>query len=141
MGAFGSLLIGAHNPSLFGKIACISGAFILDDLLIGNPEVVGASANINHFRNLFGDIPTLADDTARNPLLAIETMANKLTLPPVFLSCGTEDLLYNRNTKLHHMLQQLGLDVCWFEEYGNHNWDFFHRAIMQALAWLYSEMQ
>lgn len=137
MGGFGSLLIGAHNPSLFGKIACISGAFILDDLLIGNPEVVGSLSNMGHFRSLFGDIPSLADDGSRNPLCAIESMENKQILPPVFLSCGTEDLLHKRNAKLHHMMQKLSLDVSWYEASGDHNWDFFHRAILRAFEWLY----
>lgn len=136
MGGFGSLLIGTHNPGLFGKIACISGAFILDDLLIGNPEVVGSSSNINHFRNLFGDIPSLADDSTRNPLCAIEAMEDKQSLPAVFLSCGTEDLLYKRNVRLHHRMQELNHDVSWYEASGNHNWDFFNQAIINLFEWL-----
>lgn len=136
MGGFGSLLIGAHNSSLFGRIACISGAFILDDLLIGNPEVVGSLSNINHFRNLFGDIPSLADDGTRNPLCAIEAMEDKQSFPAVFLSCGTEDLLYKRNVRLHHRMQELNFDVSWYEASGNHNWDFFHHAILRAFEWL-----
>lgn len=136
MGGFGSLMIGAHNPSLFGKIACISGAFIIDDLLIGNPEVVGSLSNIDHFRKLFGDIPSLADDVTRNPLSAIETMKDKKSLPAVFISCGTEDLLYKRNAKLHYRMQDLKLDVSWHEASGNHNWDFFHKAIINLFEWL-----
>lgn len=136
MGGFGSLLIGAHNPSLFGKMACISGAFIVDDLLIGNPEVVGPVSNIDHFRNLFGDIPSLADDGTRNPLHAVENMDSKQNLPAVFLSCGTEDLLYKRNTKLRRRMQELDIDITWYEASGNHNWDFFQHAILSAFEWL-----
>jgi S-formylglutathione hydrolase FrmB len=136
MGGFGSLLLGAHHPDLFRKIICISGAFILDDLIIGNPEIVGSASNIHHFRNLFGDIPTLADDGMRNPLYAIENMDSKQSFPPVFLSCGTEDLLFKRNIRLHRRLQELGIDVNWYEAAGNHNWDFFQQAILSAFGWL-----
>ena len=139
MGGFGSLLVGAHNPHLFGKIACISGAFILDDVTMGNPEVVGSLSNISHFKKLFGDIPTLAEDISRNPLRAIEAMENKQTLPPVFLSCGRADLLYQRNAKLYYRLRDLSLDVSWYEAHGDHNWEFFRPAIVHAFRWLYAE--
>lgn len=138
MGGFGSLLIGAHNPKLFGKIACISGAFILDDLLIGNPEVVGSFTNIGHFRNLFGDIPSLADDESRNPLCAIKAIKDKRILPPVFLACGTEDILYKRNAKLCCRMQELRFNVSWYEAPGGHDWKFFYQAILRVFEWLYA---
>ncbi|MBQ9967940.1 MAG: hypothetical protein IJO88_04380 [Oscillospiraceae bacterium] len=137
MGGFGSLLIGAHYPDLFGKIACISGAFILDDLMIGDPEVVGSPSNIGHFKDLFGDIPSLDGDASRHPLYAIEAMENKQALPPVLLSCGTEDLLHKRNVKLYRRMLRSNLDVSWHEASGSHNWGFFHRAILHAFEWIY----
>lgn len=141
MGGFGSLLLGAHHPHLFGKIASVSGAFILDDLLIGNPEVVGSGSNIGHFTSLFGDIPSLADDASRNPLCAIKSNEKAQSLPPVFLACGTEDLLHQRNAKLCHAMRKLNLDVLWYEAPGSHSWDFFHRGVSHAFAWLYGARQ
>jgi len=137
MGGFGGLLLGAHYPEIFGKIACISGAFIIDDLTIGNPEVVGSTANIFHFQNIFGDIPSLANDKTRNPLCAIESLENQQQLPPIFIACGTEDLLYRRNTKLYRCLQAFHLDVTWYEAPGDHDWNFFHQAISRAFIWMF----
>ena len=136
MGGFGSLLIGSHYPERFGKIACVSGAFIVDDLLIGNPEITGAVSNIQHFRNLFGDIPSLAEDSARNPWLAVKTALDTGCMPPVYLACGTEDLLYSRNQKMYRQLKMAGTDVTWAEEKGNHDKQFFSHAIPEVLDWL-----
>lgn len=139
MDGFGSLLLGIHHPYLFGKIASISGAFIIDDLSIGNPEVIGSVANIGHFRNLFGDIPSLADDASRNPLQAVEILEDNRNLSPIFLTCGTEDLLYLRNIKLRNRLQTLGLDVSWTEAPGNHDWQFFTPAVSRTFEWLFGK--
>ncbi len=136
MGGFGSLLLGSHEPELFGKIACISGAFIIDDLLIGNPEVVGSFANFAHFQNLFGDLPSLADGCERNPLLSSEQALVRHQLPPVFIACGTEDLLYTRNQKLFHKLEMAGADIAWWEDTGNHDWSFFGLAVSHVFQWL-----
>ncbi len=138
MGGFGSLLIGSHYPNYFCKIACISGAFIIDDLLIGNPEITGSISNIIHFQNLFGDIPSLAKDHSRNPCLAAQYSVTTDQLSPVYLTCGTNDLLYTRNKKLYHQLLSLGADVTWAETPGNHDNRFFAPAINRVFNWLVS---
>lgn len=135
MGGFGSLLLGSHYPEHFHKIACISGAFILDDLLIGNPEVTGVASNVTHFQVLFGDIPSLAEDPARNPGLAAMHALSSHLLPPVYLTCGTEDLLYPRNKKLRQQLQLAGANIAWSDARGNHDWNFFAPAIAQVIHW------
>jgi len=137
MGGFGSLLLGVHYPEVFGKIACISGAFIIDDLAIGNPEIIGSTANIYHFQSMFGDILSLADDPSRNPWTAIKTIEDKNILSPIYLACGTEDLLYRRNIRLYRRLQERNLDVSWYTSPGNHDWKFFHQAILHTFEWLY----
>lgn len=135
MGGFGSLLLCAHHPERFRKVACLSSAFILDDLLMGNPEVVGGPSNVGHFQNLFGDLSTLADDGARNPWKAIASMPHPQTIPPIFLACGRNDLLYSRNQTMLRRLTSLGLDVSWREAPGGHHWDFFSWAVEEAFSW------
>ncbi|MGN1343426.1 MAG: alpha/beta hydrolase [Traorella sp.] len=137
MGGFGSILIGVHYPTMFKGIVSISGAFIVNDVMIGNPGVVGSLSNIDHFRNLFGDIISLSDDPSRNPEFAIQSLENKKVLPPVFLSCGRDDLLYQRNIKLYQMMRGFNFDVTWDEANGGHSWDFFEGTILRAFEWLF----
>lgn len=136
MGGLGSLLIGSHYPSLFAKIFAISGAFIIDDLLIGNPEVMGfGSGNLTHFQNLFGDIPSLEDSPERNPLLsALQALARDPEhFPEIRLACGTSDMLYSRNVKLRDKLLAAGADVTWMEAKGVHDWTCFNMLLEKCL--------
>lgn len=137
MGGFGSLLLGSHHYEVFGKIVSISGAFIIDDILLGNPEVVGGPDNFPHFQKLFGDIPSLIDSYERNPevsaLLAIENQK----LPPVFMACGTEDLLLiKRNEKLFKKLSNAGADVLWKASNGRHDWKYYNSVLEDVFVWL-----
>ena len=137
MGGFGSLLLGSHFPDLFRKIVCMSGAFILEDIQIGNPEVVGTDPNnVKHFQNIFGDLPALGDSVSRNPAVAACHALEAKQLPPVFMACGTEDLLYPRNVKLRNQLTALGANITWMEGAGNHTKQFFAPAMTCAFAWL-----
>ena len=138
MGGFGSLLLGSRNPDIFGKIAWISGAFIIDDLIIGNPEVTGGGHNIVYFQNLFGDIPSLNECPDRNPMSAA-TRALKLgKLPPIFAGCGRHDMLYSRNIRLRDRLTYLGADIKWMDTEGIHDWICFNRMLEPVFAWFLS---
>ena len=138
MGGFGALLLGSRHPELFGRIASVSGAFIIDDLLIGNPEVIGSSPNaIAHFQNLFGDIPSLDVDLNRNPEAAALYALSERTLPPLFLACGKDDrLLYSRNRSLLTRLENAGADVTWSETDGGHSWECYKQILPDVFQWL-----
>ena len=138
MGGFGAMLLGSRHPELFGRIASVSGAFIIYDLLIGNPEVIGSSPNaITHFQNLFGDIPSLDGDINRNPEAAALYALSERTLPPLFLACGKDDtLLYSRNRSLLIRLENAHADVTWFEADGAHSWGCFETILPDLFAWL-----
>ncbi len=138
MGGFGSLLLGSHHPQLFCKIGSISGAFILDDVMIGNPEVIGdPRQTLEHFRNLFGDIPSLDESRERNPLLAAQNALEQNALPPIFLGCGTDDLLYTRNRKLYRMLSEYQANITWTESPGDHEWSCFETMIPELFRWFF----
>lgn len=130
MGGFGSLLIGSHHPELFQKIICISGAFIIDDILLGNPEVVGnAQKTFSHFQKLFGDITSLSSSMERNPEIAALQALENGTLPPIYMCCGKQDMLCIRNQKLYHTLQNAGADVSFTIIEGGHDWNCFNKAV------------
>lgn len=135
MGGFGSMLIGSHRPDLFGKIVAVSGAFIIDDILINNPEVT--FNNIEHFQKLFGDIHSLENSVERNPLRAAIYALEQGKLPPILITCGTKDMLYKRNQKLYQRLTKVGADVTWIEvNYGNHDWNFVNSILEKVFEWM-----
>ena len=138
MGGFGALLLGSRHPKRFGRIASVSGAYIIDGILIGNEEIVGKSPNaITHFQNLFGDIPSLDGDSNRNPEAAALYALSERTLPPLFLACGKDDrLLYSRNRSLLTRLENAGADVTWSEADGAHSWTCYEQILPDVFQWL-----
>ena len=137
MGGFGALLLGSRHPELFGRIASLSGAYIINDLLIGNPEVIGSSPNaLTHFQKLFGDIPSLDGDMNRNPEAAAQAALADGSLLPVFLACGKDDMLYSRNRRLLARLENAGADVTWAEAEGSHSWGCFETMLPEMFVWM-----
>ena len=59
-------------------------------------------------------------------------------MSPIYLTCGTDDLLYTRNKKIYQQLLSVGSDVTWSEAPGNHDADFFAPAITRVFNWLVS---
>lgn len=134
MGGFGALLIGAKFGNVFGKIASLSGAFIIPDVVIGNQGVLG-NADPRYFKEIFGDFETL-EGSDKDPLaVAIKAYENK-RLPSLCLLCGTEDALYQGNLKVVKNLRKHGIPVVWYGGTGNHRWPFWNDMLPYVIKWL-----
>ena len=132
MGGFGALLIGAKFPEVFGKIAAFSGAFIITDVAIGNQGVLG-NANPNYFKRIFGDLAEL-EGSDRDPV-AVATWVGT-AMPPVYLTCGKQDVLHRCNLRVVEALRTHGVSVTWQEGEGSHTWPFWNKVLPDVMAWL-----
>ncbi len=133
MGGFGALLIGAKYPHVFGKILSFSGAFILSDVVIGNPGVLG-NADPKYFKEVFGEFDTL-EGSSRDPLA--EALRASQALGKLLLICGGKDVLYPCNLKILAQLRAADIDADWYSDaMGGHGWAFWNDALPYALAWL-----
>ena len=134
MGGFGALLIGAKYPQTFGKIVCFSGAFIIPDVVIGNPGVLG-NANPQYFKEVFGDFETL-EGSRKDPLAEAMRAAEKGSVPSVCLLCGREDVLYQNNVHVVKTLRKHNIPVLWYPGQGNHDWSFWNDKLPAVIKWL-----
>ena len=134
MGGFGALLLGSRYSRVFGRIACLSGAFILHDVLIGNPGVLG-NADVSYFRRVFGDFETL-EDSDRDPLAQARRAAAENRMSPVYLLCGDRDVLALCNQRVAEELTRMGVSVVARTEAGGHYWDFWNRYLESVIQWL-----
>ena len=134
MGGFGALLLGSRYSQVFGKIACFSGAFILHDVAIGNPGVLG-NADVNYFRRVFGDFATL-EGSGRDPLVQARRAVDENRMSPVYLLCGNQDLLIRCNQCMATELMRLGIPVVVQTAEGGHCWDFWNRHLESVIQWL-----
>lgn len=109
MGGYGALLHGMNRPDRYAAIGAFSAA-------------VGVVPNT-----------TQADGDV---VYDMEKLA-EAEMPPIYLACGTEDMLYQANLQFRDILKNAGRDVTWIEEEGyGHEWRFWNRQVEEFLKWI-----
>lgn len=122
MGGYGALKWALREPSRFAAVASMSG-------------VVDVQARADErgalFDQIFGGLPTADDD-----LFALLARADPGQLPPMHLSCGTEDRLLAGSQEFADAARERGLDPVVDFRPGGHEWGFWDTEIAQVLSWL-----
>ncbi len=54
----------------------------------------------------------------------------------LFQCCGTEDFLYEDNIRFRDWARELGLELTYEEEPGDHEWGYWDKKIQRVLEWL-----
>ena len=139
MGGFGAMRNALRYPETFSAAASFSGAFILKEPVPGlKVEKLG---DLGLEEACFGT-PEEAWNSDKNPLRLAEGLAarrkagEKVSLPRIYMSCGTEDGLFAANTATRDALVSLGFDVTWEEGPGGHEWNLWDRNIERIMDWL-----
>lgn len=134
MGGFGALLIDSRYSRMYGKILSFGGAFIITDVAIGNPGVLG-NGDVHYFRRVFGDFSTL-EGSLRDPLAHAQQAVEENRMSPVLLLCGSGDVLCRSNEKMHRDLTRLGIRAQLWLVPGGHSWSAWNPHVESALRWL-----
>ncbi len=136
MGGYGALRNGLKYHGTFGCIAGLSTAAVVDDIENRTDDVENFIDSRAYAQSVFGDLSKVKDSD-KNPLwLAKKLTEEKAQLPDIYLACGLQDFLLEKNRKLRDCLQTLGYSVTYEEGDGAHEWDFWNRYIYRVLEWL-----
>ena len=138
---------GAKNTALaglsMGGYGALRNGIVYSDTF---SHVIGLSSAVHHMEE--GDterfmVESLFDDldealkTDANPRVAFADMVkDNRPIPKFYLSCGTEDGLYDANVRFREFLKENGADVTWDEEKRGHDWDFWDSQIKKVIDWL-----
>lgn len=134
MGGYGALKIALANPETFSAAASLSGAVDIQSIA-NNFMAEGSDKNEKEFYNIFGDLDQFTGGP--NDLFSLATeCAKKQLKPKIYLSCGTEDFLYEDNLKFKSHLAGLPFDFTYRECPGEHHWDFWDAEIQSVINWL-----
>ncbi len=125
MGGYGALKIGMANPDRFAACAGFSSAADLnaraeDDALSRGGEM----------QAIFGRTTHVLDE--ENDLFALSSKLSALSAaqqPDIYVTCGTEDFLYNENQKLRRHMEALPLNYTYEEWTGGHEWFFWQESV------------
>lgn len=122
MGGYGALKWALRQPGRFAAAASMSGA-------------LDVAALVDERRDLFARIfdgPPGPDDD----LFALLAAADVATMPPLHISCGTEDPLVEGSRRFVRAAEAAGARVTVDFRPGEHEWGFWDDEIQQILAWL-----
>ena len=123
MGGYGALRLGLTHPERYAAVASLSGA--VDVHVLELPE------RAELLQRIFdGTIPDEAD------LFKLVEAAEPGTLPPLYLGCGTEDVLYDANLRFAAAATEAGADVTTDFRLGEHEWGLWDTVLPDVLAWL-----
>jgi len=128
MGGYGAFKLALSRPQQYGYAASLSGA--LD--LVGLRSQQEDHANDAEMENTFGDLDGV--EGSENDLFALAREIGG-TKPELFMSCGTEDFLYEGNIKFRDAFKET-LGITYHEERGAHTWSYWDRNIQRVLSWL-----
>ena len=138
MGGYGAIRNGLKYSDTFGAIVALSAALIVDETLpaeVPNPRF--PSERQEWKQSVFGADLNAALQSDKNPkVLVKELIAQGKELPSIFMACGTEDFLLEKNEDFAKFLKEQGVPFTYVKAPGGHEWDFWDTHIKEALEWL-----
>ena len=130
MGGYGAFKLAFNCPERFAAAASPSGALSPLGLLSHMPERKA------EFRNIFGDASSIPGSVNDLYAQSEACVRNGVTLPKLFLTCGTSDFLYEENQKFRRHLESLRVDFTYDEGPGTHEWGYWDQKIREIIRWL-----
>jgi S-formylglutathione hydrolase FrmB len=130
MGGYGALKLCLTHPERYG--GCIS--------LSGSLDIMrkGRELDLNKWRSIFNFNMESAFELegGKHDLFALakDNKSKALPFPPIYMWCGTEDILIKTNTEFHTLLDSLGVPHTFETSEGDHSWKWWDMHIQDGLA-------
>jgi putative tributyrin esterase len=127
MGGYGAFKLALRQPERFCAAASLSGALDIARIQRERRD----SGDPRMMQRLFGAANVAGTD---NDLLTL--LSTVKDPPPLYLSCGTEDVLIKDNRSFAAAAEANGVALTTDYQPGEHDWDYWDRTIQDVLAWL-----
>jgi S-formylglutathione hydrolase FrmB len=128
MGGYGALKWALRQPERFAAAASLSGA--VDVAGLRTQRVRPEDPRL--FDRVFGEPAGAGPDD----LFWLLDQADEASLPPLYVCCGTEDMLIDDNRKFEHRARAAGAVVTTDFGPGEHEWGYWDTTIQDVLTWL-----
>ena len=125
MGGYGALRLALAHPDLFVSAASQSGAvrFTREEWR-EDEQIFGAGGGANRLR-IANDLMELA--------FALRRAQPQWAGPALYIDCGTEDFLYDSNTRLRAFLREIDVPYEYHEWPGAHSWEYWSAHLPDQL--------
>lgn len=138
MGGYGAIYNGLKYHDTFGAIVGLSSALVIDEEMpveVENPRF--PSERNDYKRSIYGPDLEEVVRSDKNPVnLVARLLEEKAQLPKIYLACGEDDFLFEKNNRFVSFLKEKGVDYTYETGPGSHEWDFWDTYIKRALEWL-----
>lgn len=131
MGGYGAIRNGLKYSHNFSKIGMISAALITDDI-VGYTSDDNVLRSREFYESIFGNLDGI-QNSDMDPKHLIETCGD---IPDIFMACGVDDFLYEKNVDFHDFLKSKGIDATFVEASGEHTWEFCDKYIKEFIKTL-----
>lgn len=134
MGGFGAYKIALRNPQRFAAAASLSGGM----RIVGRDDERPSGVPVNTFlKEAYGQNMEYYKPEEEDLFVILENAVKAgVSLPALYQCCGTEDFIYPANVEFRDFARKLGVELCYEEAPGVHNWDFWDPFIRRVLDWL-----
>lgn len=136
MGGYGAFRNGFRYAGTFGRIASLSGAFLVDRFAERTDDAPRFFESRAFTEAVYGDVEAVRGSDKDPTWLAEQLVESGAPLPKIYLACGVDDGLYEANLETLRRLRALGYDVAYEEGPGGHDWAFWNRSIERVIEWL-----
>ena len=136
MGGFGALHLALSHPETFGKIAALSSALIIHGIAGMKPGEETHIANYDYYRNVFGDLEQITQSNKNPETLVKRLLKEGVSIPPIYMACGTEDFLLENNRQFYQFLTENKVAVDYFESPGGHDMEFWNVFFEKSFEWI-----
>ena len=131
MGGYGAIRNGLKYSQNFSKIGMISAALITDDI-INYASDNNVLRSRDFYETIFGNLNELKGSDM-DPKALIENCDD---IPDIFMACGVNDFLYQKNVDFYEFLKSRNVDVEFIEAPGEHTWEFSDKHIKEFIKTL-----
>ena len=131
MGGYGALINGLKYYKNFSKIAMISAALITDDL-----SNYSSNDNVLYSRDFFESIFDNLDNIKGSDCDPKHLIENCPDIPDIYMACGVEDFLFNKNADFYRFLRDKNIDATFIGDDGQHSWEFCDKYIKEFIKTL-----
>ena len=138
MGGYGALYNGMKYSDTFGAVAAFSSALLVDETMPEEaPLQIFPTDRTEVKKALYGSDLEAAAKSDRNLYVMTEKkLAAGERFPDIFMTCGEDDFLREKNDAFAAFLKEKGVPVTYEVSPGNHEWDFWDRSLEKAMKWL-----
>lgn len=136
MGGYGAIVNGLKYADTFSHIALLSAGMIMERILSSTDDAPMPTHRRGFYQGVFGDLDKLPGSDKDYKALILKLKEEGREIPKIYMCCGTEDFLFEKNCDYRDFLREQGVDLTWEEGPGVHNWVFWDEYIRHVLDWL-----